>query len=282
MKMIRRKLVERVLVIAVLALCFVSRSPGEEIRARADDPSKADTEGYSVLLLDTGNEGLLVQAAVAIPASFGKVEKNQLVMRNEDGRHLCSVETVMGTFPAGTEFEFNIRRELLKNSVLHVWGAKNERGRKSAKMILGTFAVTDYEKAKESGKIRSVRLAIAEFGRFDGIFTDDFTETDKILLEEGNAYKFRLFIRGDGRSLPLRVELELPSPPETWGEFVREDGWSISTDGRTASKSGVVPTDKLFENLFGVAAGDPAGKYQIRLFVQEQLVKTFNFRVQRE
>ena len=80
----------------------------------------------------------------------------------------------------------------------------------------------------------------------------------------------------------MRVETELPSRPATWGKPEQGHDLVISKDGRTASLSSMVPTEKLIENISGVAPGDPKGEYQIRVFIREQLVKTFKFRAQRE
>ena len=273
----------RILTAVVLALCLAFQAEAVDIRSRADDPSKADTDGYSVLLMETGHEDFLVYGVAAVPASFGKVEGSQLTVRDDNGQHLCSIRTLAEISPGGTtDIEFHLRRDLLKNSLLTVWTSTEHEGRKSVRFVIGTFAVTPLAKAQELNKPYPIKVALAEFGRFEGDFFEGFTETDKIIFDEDRAYGFRLYLRGDGRSLPMRVETELPSPPATWGKPDHGHDLVISKDGRTASLSSMVPTEKLIENIIGVAPGDPKGEYQIRVFIREQLVKTFKFRVQRE
>jgi len=66
----------------------------------------------------------------------------------------------------------------------------------------------------------------------------------------------------------------LPAAPREWGDAVL--GQSVSGDGRTSVIEREDPlNNNVLLHLWSVAAGDPAGDYQIRVFVDGKSVATF-------
>lgn len=275
------KLLFAVITLFLIAGSNASALGGFEIREKSDAPGEADTPGFSLILIDTHSDDFLVTGFATVPKSF-EAKGAGLILIDENGQRLCDVGVAESEGRGSTKrFEFSLRRDLLKNSALVAYRFSEETGINTAKFVLGTFAVNDPPKASKPPVPRKIWVAVAEFGLFEKyIGTDEFTQTDKVPLEKGQQYGFRLYLRGDGRSLPMKVEVEAPSAPKTWGEETED--LKISADGRVASHESMAPTEKLVEQLWEVADGDPEGEYQIRVFVSDQLIKTFKFTVWRE
>lgn len=249
-----------------------------EIRAKADAPAEADREGYSVAMIDSHTDHMLVDVHARVPESFGPVEGAQLVVRDESGAGVCTVpvERSLAT-QNGIGFEFGLRRDFLRNSRLVVGRWSGANGLASATFLLGTFTIRDHPKAGEMSKPRPVRAAIAEFGRIEDGLADNIIPASRIVREEGQRYGMRLYLRGNGRSVPVRVEMECPTAPKSWGGPDAAKELVISSDGRTSSLTRLVPTEKLLEFNWEVLDGDPLGEYEIRVFVHDQLLKAFRF-----
>ena len=269
------------LFIAVI-LCLPSTSMRAaeriEIRGKAEKPAEANKPGFFLFLLDTHTPDLLVTASATIPVSFGQIDASNLIVRDKAGAKISSASVSLERGEDGrTHYEFNLRRDLLEKSQFQLVQRKKD-GLRTATFILGSFVVNDPESVEKVSDPRPMRVALAEGGIFEK--EDEFTPTDKIPAEEGVFYGFRLYLRGDGRSVPMRLELELPAPPKTWGNLP-ESEVQISKDGRTASHSKMIATEKLIEQYWAVAEGDPEGDYTVRVFIRDQLVKTFKLTVRR-
>ena len=73
--------------------------------------------------------------------------------------------------------------------------------------------------------------------------------------------------------------MTLPKYPETW---ITEDhkNFSISADGKTAiSQRTVIPINGVIENFWTISPGDPLGKHQIEVYIDERLIGTFVFEI---
>lgn len=126
-------------------------------------------------------------------------------------------------------------------------------------------------------------VASAEFG----LFNDDesgqpvFVPTRSVPLVEGQSYGWIVSLPNSapGKKVRWREEFVLPAAPSTWGEADPDVRQRISSDGRTSVKEAevVVPEDGRIANAWSVAPGDPAGRYVIRVFVDGQKVRTFEF-----
>jgi hypothetical protein len=70
----------------------------------------------------------------------------------------------------------------------------------------------------------------------------------------------------------------LPSAPQTWSHEDKNRRREISSD-RTVSitENEVVPERGIIFNFWKVAPGDPKGRYIIRVYVEGDLVSTFEF-----
>jgi hypothetical protein len=56
--------------------------------------------------------------------------------------------------------------------------------------------------------------------------------------------------------------------------------FSISKDGKTATSTRTVtPVNGVIENFWTIAAGDPLGKHQIEVYIDERLIGTFAFEI---
>jgi hypothetical protein len=55
----------------------------------------------------------------------------------------------------------------------------------------------------------------------------------------------------------------------------------VSPDNRTPTWKGLVPTDKLVEKFGEIAEGDLKGNYEMRVYVRDQLAKTFKYTVRK-
>ena len=248
------------------------------IRAKADAPLETDQPGYEVNLLDSHSDEMLVMGHVRMPDSFGKVDVADLLIRDADGKKVGEMTLAPEIPPSKTPaFEFYLRREYLKNSTVTVSHDAKET-LDMAVFHLGTFGVRDFHSKSGSLSPPRFRVALLEQGMFDAEH-GEFTITDKVPLTEGQAFGFRIYIRGGGGSLPVRVEQTLPGPPKTWGSEEAVKKLKISEDGRTAVASEQVPTEQLLEPRWTVAEGDPAGDYEFKIFVRDELVKTFVFHV---
>ena len=270
-------------VCALVLAAMVHTAPGGildalHVRAKAEAPLEADQPGYEVNLLDSHSDNLLVMGHVKVPDSFGKVDTAVLAVVGVDGQKISEVEIAPSALtPKTSGYEFYLRREYLKNSTVTI--AHNQPETLDVAVVhLGTFEVRNY-KLKTEPTPRKFSVVLAEQGLFDEQHRE-FTPTDKVPLTEGQPFGFRLYVRGGGGSLPVRVEQTLPSPPKTWGSEEAVKNLKISEDGRTATFSDRIPTNELLEPGWTVAEGDPAGDYEFKIFLRDELVKTFVFHVQ--
>lgn len=253
-----------------------------EIRGKSDAPLESDTPGFKVGLVDTQDDRFLVNANVVVPKEF-KATGATLTLVDESGKKIADVQTVGYDAPNKKPemwYEFTVERSLLKNSKFEVFRMTEENGLEYAAFILGTFAIRDLQKRAEDKVPPTIWVPLAEFGLFRRyIGTDEFTATDNVPLDEGQQFGFRMYIRGDGRSVPMKIEDIAPAAPKTWGE--PSEHVKISPDGRTATWEGKVPTEKLVEMFHEIAEGDPEGSYETRVYVRDQLVKTFKYTVRK-
>ena len=264
---------------AVLCSAHAGLLDALHIRAKADAPLEADQPGYEVLLLDSHSEQLLVSGRVSVPDSFGKVDLAGLEIRAADGQKVGEVMLAPAIPPSKTPaFEFNLRREYLKNSTVTVTHDSKET-LDVVVFDLGTFGVRDFQSKNGPLPPPRFRVVLAEQGVF-GEENHDFTMTDQVPLTEGQPFGFRLYVRGGGGSLPARIEQTLPRPPKTWGDEEMLKHLKISEDGRTAVSSDRMPTEQLIEQSWTIAEGDPPGNYEFKIFLRDELVKTFVFHVQ--
>lgn len=121
----------------------------------------------------------------------------------------------------------------------------------------------------------SARIAATTFGAWTECGA--LLATDHVPLVVGQAFGWRIEVP-DGRPVVWHEELILPEAPAEWSgaQFV-----DISDDGRVATTAGVdIPFEGAIEHTWSITEGDPAGDYELRLWVDGQLQDRFFFHVE--
>lgn len=102
-----------------------------------------------------------------------------------------------------------------------------------------------------------------------------FVETDRIPLVTGATFGWRVRLNDGASRVRLREELELPAAPRIWRHT---DDTFITADRTTAVTDRVArPVDGWLENSWAFTDGDPEGRYTLRIYLDDELVKTFDF-----
>ena len=162
--------------------------------------------------------------------------------------------------------------------------------------VLSTFAVAANAQAagKSAEDGASTPPAVMEIaqatrvirGEF-GLFSEDadggephFVRSKTVPLVPGQSYGWVIAVRSNQQRIHWREELTLPASPVTWGAPETQGRRALSDDGRVAITEREVDLgDGLIYNAWDVAAGDPQGRYRIRVFVEGTLAKVFEFDV---
>ncbi len=135
-------------------------------------------------------------------------------------------------------------------------------------LILGISDPVTAAISKESKPAEAVQIEFLgnAFGLFDTTGGQmKFSPGGVVPLVEGQAYGWVLRIR---------------TAPATWGESEPIGTRKLSDDARVSiTERSVEPINGVLFNSWAVAKGDPPGKYEIRVFVENRLVATFDFEV---
>jgi hypothetical protein len=112
------------------------------------------------------------------------------------------------------------------------------------------------------------------FGTMDSV-TDNVEIITTIPFIKGQTYGWIIHLL-PGDKGEWKEVLELPSKPTTWG---LEDH-TISKDGKTCTTKGMIAAgDEIIYNLWEIDSGDPTGDYIIRVYLNDDLIETFYFKV---
>jgi hypothetical protein len=111
----------------------------------------------------------------------------------------------------------------------------------------------------------------------------NFFPTTTVPLKEGDAYGWRITLDNYQSNVKGKVKwrevLTLPQAPETWTTENKKN-FSISKDGKTAiSQRTATPVNGVIENFWTISPGDPLGKHQIEVYIDERLIGTFVFEI---
>ena len=107
----------------------------------------------------------------------------------------------------------------------------------------------------------------------------NFFPTTTVPLKEGDAYGWKITLDNYQGNVKWREVLTLPQPPETWTTQDNRN-FSISADGKTATSTRTVtPVNGVIENFWIISPGDPLGKHQIEVYIDERLIGTFAFEI---
>jgi len=107
----------------------------------------------------------------------------------------------------------------------------------------------------------------------------NFFPTTTVPLKEGDAYGWKITLDNYQGKVKWREVLTLPQAPETWTTQDNRN-FSISADGKTATSTRTVtPVNGVIENFWIISPGDPLGKHQIEVYIDERLIGTFAFEI---
>jgi hypothetical protein len=138
----------RLLFLALFCAVFsVARAELHEfdVRGLLDTP-KADQEGFSVVLADLSSDDGLIRGIATVPNSFCSIEAAVLIVIAPDGKRLArAVLLPQRLEDKSSNFEFDLRRELLEKSVLVV-SHRGNQDLHAARFILGSFHVSKLKK----------------------------------------------------------------------------------------------------------------------------------------
>ena len=125
-----------------------------------------------------------------------------------------------------------------------------------------------------------------EFGILDK--QSKFTATAVVPFKIGQTYGWRIKVEPENSLVHWKEEFVLPGVPKTWGghdgahKLTPEDtSWQeVQPGGKTCvTERDSTAIGGVIFNYWSVATGDPRGKYQIRVFIEGKLFKTFSFQV---
>ncbi len=151
----------------------------------------------------------------------------------------------------------------------------------SQALAVADHPIASSRSISESSNIRPITASQAEFGvlRVDAKNQSTFTPTTRVVLYQGGKYGWRIQLKNYKGEVTWRETLRLPKPPETWAT---DDGQtlSLSADGNEAVTTRTVFTnDGKIENFWTMVPGDPGGKHQIQVYIDNRLIGSFDFEV---
>ena len=148
--------------------------------------------------------------------------------------------------------------------------------------ISGNIALAD--NAPTPNNLAAISEVVsAEFGLFNSLESGKptFVPATTVPLVPDQAYGWVIVLRTIKPTIKWREEFALPTKPSTWGDSESLGGTSVSGSGRVATtEKEVSPDGGIIFHSWSVAPGDPTGRYVIRVYVDEALVRTFEFDVQ--
>lgn len=145
-------------------------------------------------------------------------------------------------------------------------------------ILLSGHAVAS-DKSSTPSSIEVVRTA---FGVFNppGTGQPPFVPSTVVPLIVGQAYGWVIVVRTSSKTVRWREEFTLPAEPATWGPREPIGTRSMSDDRRTTITEREVGTQNgVLFNSWSVAAGDPVGTYRMRVSIDGQFVRAFEFQV---
>jgi len=136
----------------------------------------------------------------------------------------------------------------------------------------------------ERESITDVEIVQSDFGLFGSIPSGDpaFQASRRVPLEEDQVYGWFMELKTSKPKIKWREEFVLPDSPAIWDIQGSTAQHSISEDGLTftTEQEEVVPDSGLIYHTWGVAAGDPKGLHIMRIYVEDKLVRTFEFEME--
>jgi hypothetical protein len=104
-----------------------------------------------------------------------------------------------------------------------------------------------------------------------------FVPGQRIRLEAGRAYGWRMRVRTTRAQVRWQEDLRLPRAPQQWGISQHVQ---LSSDRRRAvTDMASVPAEGWIENFWWIADGDPPGTYEVDVRIEGQRVGDTRFEV---
>jgi hypothetical protein len=129
--------------------------------------------------------------------------------------------------------------------------------------------------------ISDVEIVRSDFGLFGSIPSGDpaFKASRSVPLKEDQAYGWFIELKTSKPKIKWREEIVFPASQAILDIHGSTAKHSISEDGLTVTseQEEVVPDSGLIYHMWGVAAGDPKGSHVMRVYVEDKLVRTFEF-----
>jgi len=128
-----------------------------------------------------------------------------------------------------------------------------------------------------------IEILSADFGLFNMSESGKphFQPTLRVPFKEKQSYGWIILLKTKKKRIKWREELELPVAPKTWDDVKKPGRRTISKDRRVAiTELEVMPAGGLILNAWTIDPGDPAGKYIIRIYIENEHVRAFEFYVQ--
>ena len=102
------------------------------------------------------------------------------------------------------------------------------------------------------------------------------TPATRIALNPSTQHSWIIEVKPSAEPRHIREVYTLPGAAE-WGMAERK---GVSADRKSCVIHGVLaPGQKYMFNTWGMSPGDPTGNYKIQVYIDEELVKTFDFEV---
>jgi len=126
--------------------------------------------------------------------------------------------------------------------------------------------------------IKRIQFGTLETGA-DG--EDRFTASRELPAEEGRVFGWVLELETTRPAVRWQEHLRLPRAPADWGDAGEDPDVEVSRDGASAMAQGedLVEGGKLSRFYWSLAAGDPAGDYELDVAVEGRPVGHFVFKV---
>lgn len=144
----------------------------------------------------------------------------------------------------------------------------------------GALAVT----APGAGGARAAAVTVlrADFGLFApaGSAQPGFQPASTVPLKVDQGYGWVIRVQTSLRAVRVHEVLTLPAAPATWGDPEPGLKRQVSADERTATTETLLAVkDGTVSQSWAVAPGDPAGRYVLRVRIEDAPEQSFTFTV---
>lgn len=145
------------------------------------------------------------------------------------------------------------------------------------RFLLSLLLLVGLARADQVEVAPDLKVSSVTFGLFqqDANGSLTFVPSSEVPLRPGQYFGWRMDLATERKTVKWREELELPRAPDKWGTDTQVGG---------DRKVGITEREEDVFNgwvvhIWKVAAGDPAGEYTLRLFLEDKPVGVLSFKV---